>query len=559
MEFKFKTVVVVLLTSLLFSCNNDDDEIDPTQTADLSIEAATSSNAPNAGTNVVFTFTARNNGPLNATEVAVTNKIPTGYTFVSAETISGAYDNETGIWTIGNLNNAANATLTVVLTINSSGDYQNKASITAKEKDIQPNNDNVALGLTPKAVTNDMLFVYTISEDATPEVTITGLSALWDELATDSKYQLTIPATIEGHQVTVIGFAAFEEKEIVSIEIPDGVRVIGTRAFNDCYKLESITIPGSVQEIGLHSFSDCEGLKSITLSEGIKTIGPDAFAYCKGLTEVTIPGTVTTIGSYAFSYCSGLKTVSIPNSVTEIEERAFYDCTSLVAIDLPNQLTAIRSQVLSGCTNLQSITIPNTVTSIEWNAFRECHSLITIEIPASVTKIDAGAFVDCSALTSFTVQESNDKFVAVDGVLYDKSMSVLLYYPTAKSGSFTIPNTVVSIGEVAFAYCKNLSSVVIPNSVVRIYANAFRYAPLTTVTIPGSVKSIDFYAFADNPALKTVIMNPIIPPLTNASLLPFAKCTGLTASDAIQVPGGSLEAYKTAAGWSNYKDVISAQ
>ncbi|MWB94738.1 leucine-rich repeat protein [Flavobacterium sp. GA093] len=561
MEFKFKSIIFFLLTVVLLSSCTDDDAVDPTQTADLGIEITASDEVLNAGTNVTFTLTATNNGPLDATEVTVVNKIPSGYTYVSAETTSGEYDSETGNWAIEDLDNETTATLTIVGTVNASGDYQNKAMISGNEKDIQPANNSAMVSVAPKAVTNDMLFQYTISDAPNPEVTITGLSPLWQELDTEEKYHITIPTTLEGYPVTVIGNAAFEDQEnIISVIIPEGIKLIDTRAFNDCYKLESINIPGSVEVIGLHSFSDCEGLKSITLTEGIKTIGPDAFAYCKGLTEVTIPNTVTSIGSYAFSYCSELKSVSIPNSVTEIETRAFYDCEKLTLISLPNQLSEITTEVLSGCSSLENITIPASVTSIEINAFRGCSSLTSIEIPASVKEIGAGAFVDCTALTSLTVAESNDTFKSVEGVLYNKTVSTLLYCPTGKAGSFTIPNTVTAIDQLALAYCKNLTQVVIPNSVTHIYSNAFRYCTsLTTVTIPASVKSIGFYAFADNPGITKVIMNPATPPLVSTTLLTFANCRALTAADAIQVPGGSLEAYETAAGWSDYKDVISAQ
>ena len=211
MEFKFKSIIFFLLTVVLLSSCTDDDAVDPTQTADLGIEITVSDEAPNAGTNVTFTLTATNNGPLDATEVTVVNKMPSGYTYVSMETTSGEYDSKTGNWAIEGLDNETTATLTIVGTVNASGDYQNKATISGNEKDIQPANNSAMVSVAPKAVTNDMLFQYTISDAPNPEVTITGLSPLWQELDTEEKYHITIPTTLEGYPVTVIGNAAFEK------------------------------------------------------------------------------------------------------------------------------------------------------------------------------------------------------------------------------------------------------------------------------------------------------------------------------------------------------------
>ena len=88
MKLKFKSIIFFLLFAVLLSSCTDD-EIDPTQTADLGIEITASDEAPNAGTNVTFTITATNNGPLDATEVKVIDKIPSGYNYISNETSLG--------------------------------------------------------------------------------------------------------------------------------------------------------------------------------------------------------------------------------------------------------------------------------------------------------------------------------------------------------------------------------------------------------------------------------------------------------------------------------------
>jgi hypothetical protein len=100
-------------------------------------------------------------------------------------------------------------------------------------------------------------------------------------------------------------------------------------------------------------------------------------------------------------------------------------------------------------------------------------------------------------LTAIQVDPSNGSFSSLDGVLFDKAKSLLIQWPGGKSGSYTIPNTVTSIGDSAFSFCGGLTGVSIPNSVTSIGNYAFqRCDGLTGVTIPNSVISIGANVFA---------------------------------------------------------------
>ncbi|RZJ52152.1 MAG: DUF11 domain-containing protein [Flavobacterium sp.] len=535
MELNCKKLLFLILASLLLSCSNDDDNnVDPKETADLSIAMAASTNTPVANTNITFTLIAANKGPLDAEDVVVTNKILSGYNFVSAETAIGEYDPETGLWTIGDLENGATALLKITLSVNETGDYNNKASIAGEQTDIVLTNNEVTNTIKLKGLTDDLLYTYKISEGPNPTVTITGLSNLWVDLTLSSKFDLNIPAAIEGHPVTVIGERAFEDQnEIRTVHLPDGITDINYEAFSSCYTMTSINLPSSVKTIGLQAFYSCNALSDINFPEGLESID-----------------------SYAFSYCQNISTIVLPNSVTTINSSAFYGCIALKNITLPNNLTTIESELLSGCYNLETIAIPNTVQSIKIGAFQGCSNLTSVTIPASVTSIESGIFLNCTSLTSIDVEASNSSFSTVNGVLYDKNVKSLLAFPSGKLGSFSVPDGVTTISAAVFAYSK-LTDIELPNSVSTIESNAFRYCTsLASITIPASVTNIGSYAFGDDTSLKTVIMNPTSPPTINLNLLLFVNCKNLTA---IKVPAGSLSAYKATNGWSAYNNLIVEQ
>ena len=119
-----------------------------------------------------------------------------------------------------------------------------------------------------------------------------------------------------------------------------------------------------------------------------------------------------------------------------------------------------------------------------------------------------------------------------------------------------IPNGITLIDDWTFGYCANLNSITIPNSVATIGYRAFyQNTNLKSISIPANITDIGRQAFAECSNLNTVYCTPATPPS-------LGDTTGnevfyLNASDRlIHVPRASVEAYKTAAGWSDYKDAI---
>ncbi len=132
--------------------NNDDDAVvNPGAVSDLSIEKTVDNMIANIGTQIVFTLTATNNGPSDASGVSVTDQMPTGFTYIT-DNSAGAYDATTGVWTVGNLTNGTSVSIQITASVNSTGNYTNSAVITGNQPDPNSDNNNDEISVTADAV-----------------------------------------------------------------------------------------------------------------------------------------------------------------------------------------------------------------------------------------------------------------------------------------------------------------------------------------------------------------------------------------------------------------------
>ena len=380
--------------------------------------------------------------------------------------------------------------------------------------------------------------------------------------------RVTIPTNVVSINVAAFYFCT----SLTNITIPNGATSIGNFAFYCCTNLTGILIPNSVSSIGDWAFAYCSGLTGVAIPNSVTRMGDGAFAGCASLTGITIPNSATSIGDNAFFVCTRLTGITISNSVTSIGDNAFFECTSLTSITIPNSVTNIGSYAFFACTSLTNVTIPNSITSIGDNAFYFCARLTAITIPNNVTSIGDEAFYNCASLTSLsigsgvnhigdaafyyctslgaiTVNPLNSYYSSVDGILFDKSQTVLIQCPWGRTGNYIIPDSVTSIGDFAFYFCPNLTGVTIGNSVINIGDgafsgcgaltnvaigngvttignDAFSFCPgLASITIPGNVITVEDEAFSGCGSLTNITIGNGVTTIGNDA---FSFCPGLT-------------------------------
>lgn len=354
-------------------------------------------------------------------------------------------------------------------------------------------------------------FGYSFASDGSKGIILTSYSG--------NPTELVIPDTIDGHKVVGI------QEEV----------------FRYCQALKTLTIPKSINTIRNVCFDYCESLEEIKVdSDNEYFCSVDGVLFDKGK-DILI----------RYPLAKADKEYIVPDGVSIMEDKAFAYCKYLTAVTVSADVGCVSHYAFLSCEALKSVTLSEGVTGIGDYSFKSCKALEYISIPESVKYIRETSFVLCDSLVAINVDEDNDTYCSVDGVLFSESMIELIKYPACKADEYySIPEGVTDIASHAFYNCKKLNRVSIPDgvSVIEDYTfygshltyvdipygvaviggNAFSNCPeLSQVTIPVSVTEIDDYAF-NSTALKYVTIPKTVISIGREA---FGSCNDLTDID----------------------------
>lgn len=373
---------------------------------------------------------------------------------------------------------------------------------------------------------------------------------------------VVIPETVEfGGQhyvVDSIGEWAFNAcSGVMSVKLPEKLRVIGRLAFVDCYGLTSISFPASLKVIGDGAFQNCDGLTSLSFPEGITQIGDGAFQRCGRLETLFFPSTMKSIdwGVFCESHeneygggectCDSIRRIEIKGIATWFNSNRFTERNHHVAapyadlyvngdlltdIVLPDTMARIRPALFYGCKKLHSVVFPNNLKVIDDCAFENCTGIENLELPQGLDCIKSSAFSRCKGV----------KYVNLPQEL--KYIGMMAFGSCTELISVSFPNKLENIAYGAFESCKSLQSVVLPEGLKSIESCAFQNCiSLTSVKLPSTLRFIDDCAF--NQCNVGFEFASIVPP-TIEGMNPLGDEDNL-----LYVPEEGIEAYRTA--WSD--------
>jgi len=341
------------------------------------------------------------------------------------------------------------------------------------------------------------------------------------------KDKITVPEKLKGKKVTAIGSGAFaasySKKPPTQVKLPKTLRRIESGAFSQS-KITSIEIPDSVEYISAWAFSDCDNLTTVTFGKCTPEIDGNPFIYCLSLTEFKIPAdhpTLEVIDGMLFSK-QDHRLICCPFLRAERDE----------VLEIPEGTEIIGKEAFTFNFTMKAIHIPDSVKEMQDNAISTCEALTELHIPASVQKLGVNAYNN--GLSTVTVAEDSPYLHFVDGILYSRDNTLLVWKPPVWSRDtvFTVPDGVTAIGPGALEG-NPAEEIRLPDSVTEIGDYAFENcSQLARINLPEGIETIGDHAFAGCTALQEISL-----PGSLRELGPYAfnYCTGLRS---IRIPEG---------------------
>ena len=327
---------------------------------------------------------------------------------------------------------------------------------------------------------------------------------LYPEGKTDDVYYIP-----EG--VTNIGQWAFKGNQYIKeIIIPDSVNVIGVGAFMHCSSLETLLIPGSISVIPTYMCYGCSSLTNLTLSEGITKISTSAFERATSLSNLAFPISLLIISTKAFASIGPIQEVYLhpelaisDGSVFALnenfvqynvdEENINYqevdgvlyskDLSKIISYPSgkPSEVYKVLPETIEigigafeGNNYLKEITYAGNIEKIGTYAFSYMSSIEKITIPKDVSYLTFYTVYKSTAIKEFDVSPDNPNLIDVDGILFTKDMSTLLFYPSGKIATeYSIPIETKTVNDLAFFENQYLEQITITENVEIIKGGAF--------------------------------------------------------------------------------------
>lgn len=329
------------------------------------------------------------------------------------------------------------------------------------------------------------------AEDAIPEIAFSI-----DNNNVPRLYNLALPDNLK----TIGGKAFYGQSLSGSLIIPEGVKEIGSGAFDGCINLTgTLSLPSTLEVIENFAFDLCGFTCELLLPQNLNSLGFKAFFGCRGLYgNLILPDGLSKIGGYGFSDCRHLTGLKMSQNIKEIWEAAFSDCYELNGrLTLPEGLKYIGSSVFRNCKFKGTLVLPLTLKSVGDNAFSYNMFSGELKLPSSLQELGSGAFACCSRI----------------------------------SGTLEIPENITAIKEQAFSGCSSIEKLVLHSKMDVIQSGAF----------------YDCYD------LGSIVCNAVNPPYVESSAF-----NGVSKSNVVvEVPEASLAAYRTASGWSDFKKIVA--
>ena len=344
-------------------------------------------------------------------------------------------------------------------------------------------------------------------------------------------------------------------------------KVIPWQAFWGCSNLEYFVFPKEIEGIQASAFA-YSGLRgALNIPEGVKFIGEYAFdngddivGMQMYLTSLTLPSTLESIGQYAFSYNKFNNELILPEKLKEIGEGAFYECPYISGyLNFPSQLTNLGYRAFSGSEKLNGpLVIPSGIKEIRGlcrNGFS------SVSLPDGLEIIGENALGGIGYGDQFEVYESK-----IQGDLYvPKTVRKI------EKGAFAglqishvnLPEGITEIPRDLFRGCDKLQDTLkIPTTVRQIRSGAFEgCSNLTAIILPESLESIggdnseyswmQFSTFGGCYSLSLLRCDAKAPPLIIGDVFGDLPKNNFS----VQVPAGSVEAYRNADGWKEFKRI----